>query len=135
MTVLPLELGCLAGVAYVPGGRSPKEGLDCWGFFREARRLLGLSVPPLNLITEKSLQDAAFRAGMASPEWIIKKEPQRGLLALFRTPRGHHCGVMLDGVAFAHITRAGLGVARLDDRRWRAACIGVYDYEPTRQEN
>jgi len=128
MTVLPLEMTRLARVRYVPCGRDPDAGLDCWGFFREARRALGLPVPPSNLISERSLQDAAFRAGMASSEWRRVDTPRRGDLALFRTPLGHHCGIMLDGVAFAHLTRAGLGVARLDDGKWLAVYLGAYEY-------
>ena len=130
MTPLPLELTRLAGVRYLDNGRDAASGLDCWGFYREARRALGLSVPPPNLIGERSLRDRAFREGMSSPEWRREDHPGRGMLALFRTPLGHHCGLMLDGAAFAHLSRQGLRVSDLGDPRWARIHIGVYDYVP-----
>ena len=130
MIALPLELSRLAGVRYLDNGRDAATGLDCWGFYREARRAMGLPVPPVNLIGKRSLRDAAFLDGMSSPEWRRTDSPARGMLALFRTRLGHHCGLMLDRAAFAHLSRLGLRVGVLDDLRWARIHLGVYEYVP-----
>ena len=127
----------LAGIAYVRGGRDALKdgGLDCWGFFRHARRLLGMSVPPEEVVDE-SENDGAIDERRNSPSWVKLDRPEPGCLVLIRrnTPGSHyHVGMVLeDCVRFAHCMAGGSRIDRLDCPVFSKKIKGYYRYSGAR---
>ena len=106
-------------VGFVEGGRDLAKdgGLDCWGFFRHMRAIMGLPVPSDDVIGYEG-GDGPVERGMASGRWTRIGRPEPGCLVLFdRLGRGRrfHVGIVLsDGVSFAHCLQGGSRVDRLD---------------------
>lgn len=92
-------LSSLVGVKYVDGGRCHADdgGLDCWGIFREARRFLGLPVPPVYLMPDERERHLQWLKIGCHDDWIKLDAPQPYCLALFRHPSlPEHCGIVLE---------------------------------------
>lgn len=105
-------------VPYKNGGRDADAdgGLDCFGFFREARRALGLSVPPSHLVTDGDGQMREWELGKAEEEWVELRRPEPFCLVLLERPgRPDHCGIVLPNcLAYAHIDLQGFHFTSLD---------------------
>ena len=129
--MIPPELLSLAKVPYLQGGRDPSVGLDCWGFYREARRILGLSVPPVHQVSGEEETEAEWMSARQSTEWRRLVLPEPGCLVMLTRPgRPAHCGmVMPDLVTFAHLNRGGFRRDYLDCATFRLAKKEYYRYE------
>lgn len=124
-------LSKLIGIPYRRGGRSCEldGGLDCYGFIREYMRLAGRTQPPCYIVEDGNV-DAAFAERMDSPEWEKVERPQHLDIAVFKTCAGWHCGIVLeDCVSFAHCSRNGVRVDRLDGESWIQRNRGYYRYD------
>ena len=126
----PPEILSLAHVPYADGGRDPATGLDCWGFYREARRRLGLSVPPLHQVSGEDGAEAEWLKARQSPEWprLVFPEPYC-LVLLIRPGRPTHCGIVLPNrVSFAHLCQQGFRTDLLDGATHRLARKEYFRY-------
>ena len=103
----------LLGIAYKPGGRDAERdgGLDCWGFFRHARKVLGMSVPPVELLEDGERNEDRIDNRRNGGEWERIGRAEPGCLVLFEKEgarRRYHVGiVMSDGLTFAHCPFGG----------------------------
>lgn len=120
---------------YVLMGRNVERdgGLDCWGFFREMRRLHGLPVPPPFVLDSLDEARRVFDEGMFSVDWVRLRRPEPGCLVLFRMGLRDHCGMVLDGCrSFAHLPmRGGARVEALDRQPWAGNILGYFRYSPS----
>lgn len=130
--MIPPELASLSRVKYLEGGRDPATGLDCWGFYREACRVLSLPVPPVHQVEGKEGEAAEWAKAAASPEWrrIIIPKPYC-LVLLTRPGRNPHCGMVLpDLFTFVHLGAQGFRCDFLDCAQFRLARKEYFRYVP-----
>jgi cell wall-associated NlpC family hydrolase len=111
----------LLGVAYVPGGETPVEGMDCSGLVYYAYRQAGLLVPRT-----------------AAQQYAAGRRPQRLMpadLLFFNTLKGRsvsHVGIYIGGGQMIHVS-SGSGQVRkvsLDLPYWQAHWLGGASYLP-----
>jgi cell wall-associated NlpC family hydrolase len=111
----------LLGVAYVPGGETPAEGMDCSGLVYYAYRQAGLLVPRT-----------------AAQQYAAGRRPQRLMpadLLFFNTRKGpgvSHVGIYVGNGQMIHVS-SGSGQVRkvsLDLPYWQAHWLGSASYLP-----
>lgn len=116
----------LVGVAYVNGGRSVTQGLDCWGLVREYYRRGGIALPkfPINATHTDEVMDEIEKNQV---NWEKLEEPEIGcvvLLMLIGNPLPSHCGVYLGYGEFIHAIAPYVQIDRLS--RWGPRVVGYY---------
>lgn len=111
----------LLGIRYKAGGRDAERdgGLDCWGFFRHARKILGMSVPPEEVLDGGERNDERIDERREGGEWVRLGRAEPGCLVLFEKDapsHRYHVGIVMgDGLTFAHCPFGGESrVDRLD---------------------
>ena len=120
----------LLGVPFMPGGRDPGHGLDCWGLVREVMGRLGVSLPD----EPYSGECAAVTDAMVSrwrPRFRRLPGPQEPSLVLIRNDPifCNHIGVLVDPARFIHTLEGrGVSVERIAHPLWRHSIVGYYEW-------
>lgn len=111
---------------YQPGGRGP-HCFDCFGWYRAILARQGVEIPDQPSPADPGARAAAIDMSIAW-EWEALDQPIPGAAVLLRIAGfGAHLGVVLDGGEhFAHMSRNGVTIARIDDPRWAGRILGYY---------
>jgi cell wall-associated NlpC family hydrolase len=128
----------LINVPFVPGGRDPEVGLDCYGLCLEAARRLGWEIPSIaEFLPEKPLEedlaniDRLILSVAASGNFIEISRPEPPCFVLFytRPPLATHIGVMLSEKEFIHTRRkAGTQKEKISSPLWSWRVKGFYTW-------
>lgn len=119
----------LLGLPYLPGGRWPGQGLDCFGLVVECCRRAGRPIPD-------PFTSAAVPMNVR--EWIVGRldgwrpceGPTAGAVVELRSEeQPAHVGYLLNDYEFVHcLSRTGVVIGRIDRDPWRRRIIGWYQY-------
>jgi len=136
--MLPPWVARYVGIPFVEHGRTPAEGLDCWGLCRLVwKEHFGIEVPSYTetyRTTREGEEVArALRSELPATPWrtIPRAEARLGDGLLFRLA-GYpmHVGLFLEGDQFLHADpRAGTVIDRLSAPWWERRLLGVYRYD------
>jgi cell wall-associated NlpC family hydrolase len=120
----------LINVPFVPGGRDPKVGLDCYGLCLEVGRRLGWDLPAsADLRPEMAAIDQLIGTVTASGQFIPIDRPEPPCFVLFytRPPLATHAGVMLTDKQFIHARRkCGTQKENIASTLWSWRVKGFY---------
>lgn len=130
------ELLDLFEAPFVPGGRNPKTGLDCWGLCREVMRRYGHDVPDFTQAIYNAVEiNGKYQQEQANWQAIPNAEPGC-IVALACDPDWpgivQHVGVYIgDGKVIHTIGKLNVSTFRLDDRFWKNKIKGFYRWIKT----
>ncbi|MDH5738717.1 MAG: C40 family peptidase [Nitrospira sp.] len=119
----------LIGTPYVPGGRLPGSGTDCFGLVVACCLRAGHPIPDPFVSADRP---------MDSREWIAERlggwqkadgPTPGGIVELHSLEHPAHIGFMLSDTEFLHTTRkTGAIISRIDRAPWKQRVIGWYVY-------
>jgi cell wall-associated NlpC family hydrolase len=119
----------LIGSRYKPHGRTPEEGLDCYGVAILLLREIGVDMPDVFYPdTEQETNHRVLESMKCSIPNVKLEKPEPGCIiefSVFGEPA--HIGVYLgvDGGLFIHASR-NYGVCAEMLSRWRQRVVGYY---------
>lgn len=121
----------LLGAPFVYGGRSVKEGFDCYGLVMELYRRRGIQLPTSQSTDQYSLIHRMINDAKPLFTEIAKPEPYCLATFMIRPPYTTHIGVVLeDARSFIHIMQKRLvAVERLDHAGWAQRNTGYFRWE------
>ncbi len=123
-----IEYEDLLGVPFVYGGRSKKEGFDCYGLVMEIYQRNGIVLPEYASTDKFSLIHQAIHE--AKPLFIEIERPEALCVVTFkiRPPYTSHIGVVMPEVTrFIHIMmKRSVAVERLEDDCWKRRITGFF---------
>jgi len=114
----------LTGRPYRRGARGP-DAFDCWGLVLEARRRLGLALPPDIASLDLTRADVRALFHAERPAGWVRVEPRLGAIALAEDAA--HAGVLV-GLRVLH-TQARAGVVAWTLGHWAANFGGLDCWE------
>lgn len=122
----------LIGIPFLPKGRDPKTGLDCWGLVVEVFRRSRIALPE-HLIdpSEHAAIAAAISKASSSGQWEKIEQPEPFAVVVIRQhPEWEqHLGVCLGSGKFIHSRiHLGVGIDRLEDPVYKHQIKGYYRY-------
>lgn len=121
----------LLGLPYVPGGRLPGRGTDCFGLVLECCRRLGRPIPDPFTSSEQPMDARQWMVERLGG-WCPTDQPvPGGVVELRSAEHPAHIGFLLDEVRFLHSMRkTGVVIGRLDRDPWLSRVMGLYVYRP-----
>lgn len=114
-------------VRYLPEGRDPFRGLDCWGFVKCFLLEFGIEVVDIEDFVRRcpiALKEKAIDAYQS--QFYSVQEPTVLDVVLIDFEGRLHAGVYIGNGQFAHVGRAGFSVARLREKFWANKILGFY---------
>lgn len=120
----------LIGLPYVPGGRLPGPGTDCFGLVLECCRRMGRPIPDPFTSAEQPVDAKRWIAERLGGWRKIAYPMAGGVVELRSAEHPAHIGFLLDEVRFLHSLReTGAVIGRVDRDPWLYRVMGFYDYE------
>lgn len=119
------DISRLIGTPFRYGGRD-LTGFDCWGLCLYMLRMEGHAPP--DYTSPESRLDISSLIAIQSQSWSRVEQRRPGLVAIFRTPAGLHCGYVLDEFSFLHAWEQSGGVIKDRFSQWDQRVIGYYEY-------
>lgn len=126
-----MEYTDLLGAPFVYGGRSVKEGFDCYGLAMEIYRRLGMRLPEYQSTDQFSLIHKMIHEAKPLFVEVVKPEPYCLATFIIRPPYTTHIGVVLkDSRRFIHIMQRRLvAIEWLDHVGWVRRNTGYYRWK------
>lgn len=119
----------LLGVPYMPGGRLPGRGTDCFGLVVECCRRDGRPIPDPFVSSEQPI-DARGWIMERLAGWRRCDGPVAGgVVELSSHNQPAHIGYLLTEREFLHtMEKTGVVISRLDRDPWKHRVVGFYVY-------
>ena len=121
----------LLGIPFVPYGRDPRIGLDCWGLVLVAMRRLGVDIPDWG-VNPSNPEDVALQVENFRHKFQEVSGLDTGILVLLRYhPRlGNHIGIGIGKNKFLHtVPDHGVLVSGVNEPLWARRVKGFYKWK------
>jgi len=119
----------LIGLPYVPGGRLPGPGTDCFGLVLECCRRLGRPIPDPFTSAAQPMDAKRWIAERLGGWRRIDQPVAGGVVELRSEEHPAHIGFLLDESRFLHaLKKTGVVIGRVDRDPWLYRVTGFYVY-------